>query len=715
MTKIVLAGCGSIAMLTHLPALKKLQQQGVMELAGVCDIDMAKARAAAEKFEVPAFGTNWEELVAQTSADAISVCLPPGPNAAVSTRGVEMGLHVICEKPPGRNVAQAEAMAAASARTPALVTMVAFNRRYAPLYVRALDHSLRLGRPQVFYGRFTRPGMASQPSNTASDWITSDGSHVLDLTMATLGMPRSLSVARRAVGSDLENAWTIQLQMDGGSAVLLFDFAAGRRVERFEWAGAGYDVVLELPEKGEWCGQGSPAETWSVGEVTRTEDFFVNYGWLGEYEAFAAAILGKSPRPSCDFRYAAEFMKVVDAILHCPQGEIRAFPAECTKGERDAAPAPRPHAEARAQAGRPVVQILQAPPAQNAYYDPARKAGLAQLCDLRLRAEDEWKQYLPESEVLVAGWGAVPLTPEDIERAEKLKMVVVVGASVKGVSPDLLLKKGVLVCNTADAIAQSVAEHCLLAALAGLRRLTDVDRQMHEGLWPPGSSQNSLVALAVGMARKMPGIDLVKPMLRPVAKQLTGQGGKKKGAWFDLQGQTVGLVGWGHIARHFARLLGPFNCRILVCSSYVSDEELSAINGKRASLGEILGGAKVISLHRGVSERSRGMIGAHELSVLPAGVVLVNTARAELFDEDALVARLQRGDIVAALDVFQHEPLEADHPLRKLGNVILSPHNASTTPQCLQRVGSQALDIIERWASGKQVPALSAEQIANMT
>ena len=95
--------------------------------------------------------------------------------------------------------------------------------------------------------------------------------------------------------------------------------------------------------------------------------------------------------------------------------------------------------------------------------------------------------------------------------------------------------------------------------------------------------------------------------------------------------------------------------------------------------------------------------------------MLVNTARGELIDEPALVARLGRGDIVAALDVFATEPLAAKHPLRDLPNVILTPHHTSTTEQEERRMGAEALATVHAWLDGQPIGGLTHDRLDRMT
>ena len=164
-----------------------------------------------------------------------------------------------------------------------------------------------------------------------------------------------------------------------------------------------------------------------------------------------------------------------------------------------------------------------------------------------------------------------------------------------------------------------------------------------------------------------------------------------------------------------ARLLEPFECRILVASSAISDAQLTQHGARLASLGEVLAASKVVSIHKGLNQSSRGLIGRTELDLLRSGTVLINTARGPLVDESALVGRARRGDIIVGLDVFDVEPLPRRHPLRRMRNVILTPHNASSTPECRRRVGAQALGVIDAWINGQPLPAITEAQLARMT
>jgi phosphoglycerate dehydrogenase-like enzyme/predicted dehydrogenase len=725
MIRVLLIGCGEIAMAAHVPALRALQDEGAVE-ATVCDVDGAKARAAASQVG-GRWTTDWR--AAATDVEAAVVCVPPGPNAEIAAAALDLGLHVLCEKPPGRSVADAEAMAAAAGRRPDLVSMIAFNRRFTPLYRRAIARSVELGPPTAFYGRFTRDALGAAPSNTVADWITSDSSHALDLAVATIGLPRAVAVARSSVGAGPDNVWTVQLHADRASALLFFHYAAGRRRERFEWAGPGYDVSLELPVRGDWAQAGSPVETWKSDEFPGGSRYPFATGVVDEHRAFLSAVRGDASRPDCDFAYGAWFMGLVETVRSATGGtlrEVAPFVAPSREGTRDPDEAVAGEglpARAGPRPSRPHVLIHHPLRTHWRFFDPDRLAALRRAGDVYVWSDgDDDTRALEEAHVVVTGRGAPPLPGDFAGRAAKLELLVVLGASVRNYHAGALLEGGVTVCNTADAVAQSVAEHCLLLALAGLRQLPQLDRAMHGGGWPrpaaPASRRPGLrqavkrlplpPAVAAGLRR----VDKRTGRLthRPVAASASSGPPRPS----DLQGQVVGLAGWGHTSRRFARLLAPFGCDLLVMSDAADPDDLAEVGARRASLGEVLG-SKVVSLHRGLTDETRGFLGPRELAQIAPGAVLVNTARSELVDEAALLQRVRRGDIVAGLDVFDEEPLPRNHPLRKLENVILSPHVASATAQEERRMGEEALAKVLSWLDGGTVDGIDLSRLARMT
>lgn len=721
LTKIVLVGAGNIAQYGHLPMLQKLNDLCI--IAGIVDVDANRARQMGVEFGVTETGTDWRAVVEKTGATALSICTHPGPNAAISTEAVRAGLHVICEKPPGRNVEDAQNMAQAAAEHPEVVTQIAFNRRFAPLYRKSLDASLKLGKPHSFEGKFTRAALGSEgPSNTMTDWITSDGSHALDLAIATMGTPEQITVWRKKVGSGVENVWTIMLENQQGVAYVHFDFAAGGRKERFEWAGADYDVTLELPERGWWMvnGQKTP-DAWLAEQETGINEFFWNYGFGEQYRHFFNAINGTGPRAACDFAYGLTFMEVVAVVRQAENGTSHPFQTSVTSTAVKQA-ASGTVAPVLSQNGnrKPVLYIKHPSTVQKRYFNAAAIADLQTHFEVRQRADEVNLDDLRAADVVITGWGDnSELTKEQIDLATNLKSVITIGASVKALHPEYLMERGINVFNTADAIGQSVAELCLLFALAGLKRLIQTDQDLRHGAWPPKVARKNLRRTVIKAARDNAIMQQIYGIVKPprnIVKTLKESLQSDAVTINDLQGQTVGLIGWGQIAKYFLQYLKPFNCTILVYSEADIDSELAEFGARRVGLGELLAASKVISLHRGLTDKTRGMLGETELNRIRPNSVLINTARAELIQEDALLERLKKRDIVVALDVFHKEPIPADNPIIKQPNVILTPHYSAQAPELLKRVGQQALDIAVEQVKGEgKFTPISAAQLASMT
>jgi D-3-phosphoglycerate dehydrogenase len=148
----------------------------------------------------------------------------------------------------------------------------------------------------------------------------------------------------------------------------------------------------------------------------------------------------------------------------------------------------------------------------------------------------------------------------------------------------------------------------------------------------------------------------------------------------DLENLTVGIVGFGNIGRKVADRWAGFEPTLVAFDPYVSDEDIRAYGVEPLALEELLETADVVTLHARLSAESHHLIGEAELELMGAQALLVNTARGGLVDTEALVDALSSGLIGgAALDVFEEEPLPADHPLLDLENVWLSPHTAGST------------------------------------
>ncbi|QHJ01520.1 D-2-hydroxyacid dehydrogenase [Xylophilus rhododendri] len=177
----------------------------------------------------------------------------------------------------------------------------------------------------------------------------------------------------------------------------------------------------------------------------------------------------------------------------------------------------------------------------------------------------------------------------------------------------------------------------------------------------------------------------------------------------DLNGQHATIVGWGPIGQHVGRLLTAFGLRISVVRSSASAPGAEPAAVAFESLKELLPATDWLVLACPLSERTRGLVDAEALALLPASAHLVNVARGEIVDEAALIEALQQQRLAGAfLDVFHQEPLPAESPLWSLPNVIATPHSAGFSDGNAARVAAMFLENLGRWAAGEPLLRLAA-------
>jgi phosphoglycerate dehydrogenase-like enzyme len=157
----------------------------------------------------------------------------------------------------------------------------------------------------------------------------------------------------------------------------------------------------------------------------------------------------------------------------------------------------------------------------------------------------------------------------------------------------------------------------------------------------------------------------------------------------------------GYVGKRAAALFQAVGADVWAYDPYLSPQQAAELGVTRASLDDVLRACSVISLHLPVTDETHHLLGARELALIQDGAILVNSARAWVVDQDALLKELRTGRFWAALDVFDPEPLPAEHPLRKLENVLLTPHVAGLTQESYQGLMALAVDEVERFFAGQ--------------
>lgn len=301
-----------------------------------------------------------------------------------------------------------------------------------------------------------------------------------------------------------------------------------------------------------------------------------------------------------------------------------------------------------------------------AHFQPSSKAveqvaEESEWLDIHWVAEDDDETFyreLPEAEVI---WHNLrPLSADDIAKASKLKLINKLGAGVNTIDVEAATARGVAVANIPGANAASVAEATVLFMLAAMRRLPQLDRSTRDGSgWPADPSLGDKVR--------------------------------------DLGSCTVGLVGYGSIAKRVEQILRAMGTKV-VHTSTTRDEH----NVGWMSLNDLLKASDVVSLHLPLTSATEKLINADALAKMKPGAILVNTSRGAVVDEAALVDALSSGQLAAAgLDVFAVEPAPTDSPLLALDNVLLTPHVSYYTADTVARYLASAVRNCRRLYEGK--------------
>jgi D-3-phosphoglycerate dehydrogenase len=219
----------------------------------------------------------------------------------------------------------------------------------------------------------------------------------------------------------------------------------------------------------------------------------------------------------------------------------------------------------------------------------------------------------------------------------------------------------------------------------------------------PGYGDNAVaehaLALLFAVARDIPRLD----------RTLRTKGWNQLDPGFELRGKKLGLIGLGGIGSRMAELARALGMEVLAWTRNPSPERARRSGVTFAPLETVLGESDVISLHLLLTPETQNLLGAAELDRMKPGTVFINTARAELVDEAALIARLRAGRIAAAgIDVYLKEPLPKDHPLLGLDNVVATPHVGFNTPEATMTMVDFGIDNLVQYFAGDPINVVAA-------
>ena len=295
-----------------------------------------------------------------------------------------------------------------------------------------------------------------------------------------------------------------------------------------------------------------------------------------------------------------------------------------------------------------------------------------------LKGEDLARAIEPVNAVIVRS--GTRITRDSLKYARSLQVIGRAGVGVDNIDVDAATEGGIAVLNAPSGNTISAAELTLALLLALVRRVPAADRSMRAGEWDRKSFNGT-----------------------------------------ELYGKQLGLIGAGRIGTEVARRARAFGMRVIVFDPYLTPDRASALEMEMGSLEDVLKRADILTLHVPLTEATANLIGKDQLELMKPGAVIINAARGGVINEQALHDALKANRIAgAAIDVFEEEPLPADHPLRQLQNIVLTPHLGAATTEAQQNVAIEIAHAVRSalidgdLSSAVNAPAIGGEQMRKL-
>ena len=276
--------------------------------------------------------------------------------------------------------------------------------------------------------------------------------------------------------------------------------------------------------------------------------------------------------------------------------------------------------------------------------------------------DKELLDALAEVEILIVHWSAV--TPEMMDAAPKLKFVGSMRSGLENIDMKYAAKKGITVRNCPGRLGDSVADLTLALILDANKGLMTRNLVLTKGEW----------------------VDH-KPYQKTINR--------------PLRLLTAGIVGFGAIGQKVAKRLQAFGTKVQAYDPYTADAAFEQMGVKRVDLDTLMATSDIITIHARLVEETKGMIGKHEMSLIKDGCMFINTARADLVDEEAFMESMKSGKIAAAgLDVYWQEPFDKNCELLTMNNVTMMPHIGGVFPGVAQLSMGMLMESLAEYLNG---------------
>jgi len=297
-----------------------------------------------------------------------------------------------------------------------------------------------------------------------------------------------------------------------------------------------------------------------------------------------------------------------------------------------------------------------------------RKIGV-EFITLPCQTEDEIIAATQDADAVITMMK--PFTRKVIEKLSKCKLIYNLGTGYEAIDIRAATEHGIYVSYPGDYCTEEVAEHTMALILACARKLLILDRAVRDGKWD-------------SYAKKEIRLKILPPM-------------------FQLKGQVLGLIGFGRIPQCLVTKAKGFELNIIAFDPYVSSSTFETLRVESVSLDHLLKSSDYISVHAAFTSKSWHMIGIDQFKMMKHTAYIINCARGEFIDEQALYLALTQGYIAgAALDVLEREFVGLDHPLLSLENVIITAHSAYYSEQSLLKYRERPYEEIARLIKGQR-------------
>ncbi len=320
-----------------------------------------------------------------------------------------------------------------------------------------------------------------------------------------------------------------------------------------------------------------------------------------------------------------------------------------------------------------VIQVIDKPGSYMPDYgEMIRQAGIdVDFWKVDCSTEDEIIDAAANADVVIGVATFQPFSRRVIESLKNCRFIMSLGIGYDQLDVEAATEMGILTANVPDFCQEEMSDHTMALILACTRKIVKLNDIVKDGGWKQEPDPDIQMGVWPSMAR--------------------------------LSGQTLGLVGLGRIARTLVPKAKAFGLRIIAYSPHVDRKIFDEFDVERVELDQLLAQSDIISLHTALTKDNRHMLGKEQFEKMKPGAYLINTARGGLVDQQALYQALAGGKLAgAALDVTDPEPVDADDPLLKLENVIITAHSAHASIPSLMALLNRPGEEVARVLSGEE-------------